>query len=223
MKAASSVDPNFAVVMEGLSTEAVPGNQVRRHSEIAAGISAALSALHSLGQRIEALEETVIRKFEPLNLDKIEKEVSAIRQSESVNHRLFDSLHHELQAYRDNLIRESLQKPFLRDLLVLFDDLSALVADANENAGNAKARPQEARLRDNLTNLLHYLVEILHRLEVSEMEPQERIDRSQHKVLEVEPASNEAEDGLIVRQVKCGFTWHGRVLRPAEVVIKKRP
>lgn len=221
MKGSSAIDPDFAVLMQDLSAQANPAEPSGRSAQFADGISATLSALHALGQRLDALEETVVRKFDPAVLAKIEKDVTAMHESESVNHRLFDSLHRELTVYRDNLIRESLQKPFIRDLLTLFDDLSALVSEADENARNAEARPQEMRIRDNLSNLLHHLVEILNRLEVSELEPQQKADRLQHRVVDVEPAGNEAEDGLIVRQVKRGFIWHGRVLRPAEVVIKK--
>ena len=65
---------------------------------------------------------------------KIEEHLAAIRTSESVNQRLFDSLHEELLRYRDNFLHESLQKPFVRDLIVLFDDLSML-ADQLSAAG----------------------------------------------------------------------------------------
>ena len=221
MSGASGVDPDFASVMQDLSAQASPQGKSASQADLANGISAALSAMHSLGQRLEELEETVIRKFETLNLPKIEKDVTAIRESESVNQRLFDSLHEELKAYRDNLIRESLQKPFIRDLLVLFDDLNAIAVEAEERARNSKARPHEIRFRDNLNNLLHFLIEMLQRLEVCEMEPETKVDRSRQKVLEIKSTANPAEDGTIVKQVKRGFTWHGQVLRPAEVIIKK--
>ena len=145
MSTATGMDPDFAAVMQDLSAQASPQENGGSHADLANGITASLSALHALGQRIEALEETMIRKFEPLSLAKIEKDVTAIRESESVNQRLFDSLHGELASYRDNLIRESLQKPFIRDLLVLFDDLSAIAGEAEETACNPDARPQETQ------------------------------------------------------------------------------
>jgi len=221
MSTATGMDPDFAAVMHDISEEASPLRKSASQADLANGISAALGALHSLGQRIEALEETVIRKFEPFDLAKIEKDVTAIRNSESVNHRLFDSLHNELASYRDNLIRESLQKPFIHDLLVLFDDLGAIAAEAEQIANCPDARPQEARFRDNIGNLLHFLIAILRRLEVCEMEPQAAVDRFQQKVVGVELTQNPNEDGTIVRQVKPGFTWHNQVLRPAEVVVRK--
>lgn len=221
MSAAAGMDSDFNAVMQDLSAQASPTGKSSTQANIANGISAALSALHALGQRIEALEETMIRKFEPLNLSKLEQEVTAFRESESVNQRLFDSLHGELASYRDNLIRESLQKPFIRDLLILFDDLNAIAKEAEERSRQPEAQPYETRLRDNLNNLLHFLIAILHRLEVCEMDPESQGDRSRQKVVKIEPTQDPAEDGLVVRQVKPGFTWHGQVLRPTEVVVKK--
>ena len=49
-------------------------------------------------------------------LKKMDEQIGAIRNTESVNQRLFDSLHHELIRYRDNFLHETLQKPFIRDL-----------------------------------------------------------------------------------------------------------
>ena len=221
MSVASQTESEFAAVMQDLSAQAGPRNQKQSQPDLASGISASLAALHALGQRIETLEETMLRKFEPLNVAQIEKDVAAIREGESVNHRLFDSLHEELRSYRDNLIREALQKPFIRDLLVVFDDLSAIAVEAGQAAKSSKARAHEARFRDNLNNCRHFLVELFHRLEVWEMEPQTKHDRTRQKVVDIEPTKNPAEDGAVVRQVKPGFTWHGQVLRPAEVVLKK--
>ena len=62
----------------------------------------------------------------------------ALRKTESVNQRLFNSLHQELISYRDNFLRESLQKPFIRDLVVLFDDLNSLAAQLEKAAGTGK-------------------------------------------------------------------------------------
>ena len=66
--------------------------------------------------------------------------MSAIRESETVNQKLFDSLHEELISYRDNFVRDSLQKPFIRDLLVLFDDLSSAGRAIREGGRTKKKR-----------------------------------------------------------------------------------
>src|SRR5690242_146836 len=105
MNSSNAIDSDFSALMQDLSAEAVPAKPGQRAVDFADGISAVLGALHALGQRLDSLEETVIRKFDPLVLAKIEKDVGTMCGSESVNHRLFDSLHRELTVYRDNLIR----------------------------------------------------------------------------------------------------------------------
>ena len=186
-----------------------------------AGITALLSAFHSLGQRIESLEETVTRNFEAMQFQKIESHLAVIRETESVNQKLFDSLHRELAEYRDNFVRESLQKPVIRDLLILFDDLNAIAKQLGEAASAKKAHPRDARPYDNLQNVLHFVMEVLQRLEVTPIEELPTVDRTLHRVMEVEPADSPEEDGRIVRRLRQGFLWREKVLRPEEVVSKR--
>lgn len=155
-------------------------------------------------------------------LQRIDEHLVALRSTESVNQRLFNSLHQELKNYRDNFLRESLQKPFIRDLVVLFDDLSSL-ASQMETAGttSGKAQSRAAQWSANLQNAIHALVEVLHRMEVTEIEPKEMVDRAFHRVVSYEPADFAEDDGRIVMRVKRGFIWHDQVLRPEEVVAKR--
>ncbi len=217
---ATEIETDFAAVMQELSGRA-EGGESRRDAQIAAGMSTMISAIHSLGQRVESLEESVMRKFEGLQLQKIEEQLSVIRDSESVNQKLFDSLHQELNNYRDNFVRDALQKPVIRELLVLFDDLSGIAAQLETAAEDDASGPALAQARDNIGNTLHSLVEILHRLEVAEIEPQEKVDRQLHRVISVEPAESAEADGEIVRRLRPGFLWHGKVLRPEEVVSRR--
>lgn len=71
-------------------------------------------------------------------MQRIEEHLVAIRGTESVNQRLFNSLHQELKNYRDDFLRESLQEPFIRDRVVLFDDLTSLVAQMELAANNSE-------------------------------------------------------------------------------------
>ena len=214
------VEGNFAAAMQELSAAAA-APEANLNERVASGITALLSAAHSLSQRVEALEESVMRNFEALHFAKIEDHLATIRAAESVNQKLFDSLHEELISYRDNFVRESLQKPVIRDLLVLFDDLSALVAQLETAATAEESRPQDVQTHDNLRNILHFVVEVLHRLEVVEVEEQSTVDRTLHRVIELEPTDCSEEDGQIARRIRRGFTWRGKLLRPEEVVVKR--
>src|SRR6202040_1608607 len=150
---------------------------------------------------------------------RIEEQLASIRNTGSINQQLFDSLHAELLKYRDNFLHESLQKPFIHDLVNLYDDLTALgqqLRNASEERGGK--RGYVAQWRDNLENAIHSLVEILHRFEVGQIEPAERVDRSYHRVISFEPADFPEEDGCIVMRVKRGFWWRGKLIRPEEVI-----
>lgn len=225
MSRATDIEADFAVVMQELSAEASASvASVKGAPEDAGsayGISALISAVHSLGQRVETLEESVMRKFEALQFRKLEEQLAAIRDTEKVNQKLFDSLHEELISYRDNFVRDSLQKPFIRDLLVLFDDLSAITWQFEQVASEDEERPDKLQARDNLNNMLHFLLEILHRLEVTEVEQLATVDFQVHRVIGYVAAETAEEDGRIVKRVKQGFKWHGQLLRPEEVIAQR--
>jgi molecular chaperone GrpE (heat shock protein) len=134
----------------------------------------------------------------------MEEQLAALRSTDNVTQQLFDSLHAELRKYRDNFLHESLQKPFIHDLAILYDDLNSLAAQlrsaADERGGK---RGHIAQWRDNLENAVHSLVEILHRFEVHEIEPKEFVD------------------GRIIMRVRRGFLWRGKLVRPEEVIAKR--
>jgi molecular chaperone GrpE (heat shock protein) len=228
------ITDEFASAMQQLSAEAektLPGNDwdADQNAEQFAKI---LEEFRTLNGRMTSFEKTVLGRLEKLEnaekhdfaeqFRKMDEHMAALRNTESVNQRLFDSLHDEMIRYRDNFLHESLQKPFIRDLVILFDDLSRILAQLQSAAesGETKRAPL-SQWRDNLENAIHSLTEILHRMEVSEIEPKDVVDRALHKVISFEPADFQEEDGQIVMRVKRGFLWRDQVLRPEEVVAKR--
>jgi molecular chaperone GrpE (heat shock protein) len=193
-----------------------------------------LKFFEALGTRFEKFEQTVSRKLDQLTssakqnespdlsgyFEKIQDQLDAIQSSETVNHRLFDSLHSELLTYRDNFLHESLQKPFIHDLVHLYDDLTSLLEQLKTASPEASGM-SALRWGDNLENAIHSLIEILHRFEVKEIEPKETVDRALHRVLSFEPADYAEEDGRIVMRVRRGFVWRGKLIRPEEVIAKR--
>jgi molecular chaperone GrpE (heat shock protein) len=195
-------------------------------------LSQILEELKGLNGRMTRFEENVMARLQKLEgaeksdlseqFRKMDEHMAALRTTETVNQRLFDSLHEELIKYRDNFLHESLQKPFIRDLLTLFDDLSGLLTQVETAIeGSEKKRGTLGQWRENLENAIHSLTEILHRMEVSEIEPKEIVDRALHRVVSYEPADFAEEEGRIVMRVKRGFLWRDKVLRPEEVVAKR--
>jgi len=179
---------------------------------------------------VQSLESALTRRVEQIasiilpahateaaaQFQKIEEGLEAIRASESVNHRLFDALHEELLKYRDNFIYESLQKPFVRDLIVVYDDLTTLASQL-KTASEGRKSERLTRWHENLGNAIHGLLEVFHRLEVTEVEAKEFVDLTVHRVAAYETTSRTEDDGRIVTRVKRGFIWRGNVLRPEEV------
>ena len=223
----------FASTMQQLSAEAekaLPGGARDAGNGNGAQFAQILREFGSLNARLQNLEDVVASRLGKLEggtnlaqqIRKMDEHMVALRNTETVNQRLFDSLHQELKRYRDNFLHESLQKPFIRDLLTLFDDLSALSQQIQTavEAGESK-RGKPARWRENLENAIHSLTEILHRMEVSEIEPKEIVDRAFHRVVSYEPSEFAEDEGRIVMRVKRGFLWRDQVLRPEEVVAKR--
>ena len=227
----------FTAAMQQLSAEAaktVP-NAPNQPFPIA---SASTSSSQSIDARLEQLEAALSQKIEDMvnavtqatlmrnrelmkNFQNIQEQLVAIRNTESVHQRLFDSLHDELLKYRDNFVHESLQKPFIHDLVHLFDDLSSLVGQLRSSAEEHKSAGPVSQWRNNLENAIESLVEILHRLEVTEIDPSEMVDRSLHRVVSYEPADYAEDDGRIVMRLKRGFFWRGKLIRPEEVIAKR--
>jgi molecular chaperone GrpE (heat shock protein) len=238
-KAASPPD-EFATAMQQLSAEAektLPSHVVQGgDAAVEEGDSAeAREELRSLTSRLENLESALTQKIENVTtalgpaqsvdlagwFGKIDEQLVAIRGTESVNQQLFDSLHGELLKYRDNFLHESLQKPFIHDLLLLFDDLTSLSEQLRKAAEEDRQGGHITQWRNNLENGIHSLVEILHRFEVKEIEPKENVDRAVHRVVSFEPADFAEEDGRIVMRVRRGFFWRGKLIRPEEVIAKR--
>ena len=228
------ITDEFASAMQQLSAEAektLPENNGGKHQN-GEQFAQILEEFRRLNGRMTSFEQIVLARLEKLEkaeqsdfeeqFRKMDENMAALRNTETVNQRLFDSLHDEMIKYRDNFLHESLQKPFIRDLVILFDDLSSMLSQLQTaiDASDGK-RSALKQWRDNLENAIHSLTEILHRMEVSEIEPRDMVDRSLHKVLSFEPADFAEEDGRIVMRVKRGFLWRDQVLRPEEVVAKR--
>ena len=232
-------EEEFAATMQQLSAEAekalppmpiieepfIPKLAPADAPEETSGVSEQVQGLENrllsrLEQMAAEMEAARAASFDE-NFRKIDEQLASIRNTESVNQQLFDSLHAELLKYRDNFLHESLQKPFIHDLVYLYDHLNGLCDQLSSAAQEKGKRSRVSQWRDNLENAIHSLVEILHRFDVNEIEPRERVDRACHRVISYEPADFPEEDGAIVMRVKRGFVWRGKLIRPEEVIAKR--
>jgi molecular chaperone GrpE (heat shock protein) len=233
----------FATAMQQLSAEAEktlpldqPSAAEQSPASTGQNLAQVLQELSALSGRMQNVESALTQRIEQLaktlspaeqvnimvsRFEKIDEQLASIRSSESVNQKLFDSLHAELRAYRDNFLHDSLQKPFIHDLVLLFDHLTSLHEQLRTAAQEKGKRSQVCQWRDHLENAIASLVEVLHRLEVKEIEPREAVDRALHRVVSFEPADYPEDDGRIVMRVRRGFLWRGKLIRPEEVIAKR--
>jgi molecular chaperone GrpE (heat shock protein) len=228
----------FATAMQQLGAEAEKvlgaGDEVDPTAEKAA-LSQLAQDVEALNSRLDNLERVVPNQIEDSatrnasamdpemadHLQLIEGQLAELMTRDGSRQKLFDSLHTELINYRDNFIRESLQRPFIHDLVLLFDDLTELAKQLEHTAEEKKGRGNVARWSDNLQNAIHSLLEILHRFEVKEVETKEKFDRAIHRAVCFEPTDCEQEDGQIMARVRRGFIWRDKLIRPEEVIVKK--
>ncbi|KAB2645089.1 MAG: hypothetical protein DVB27_11375 [Verrucomicrobia bacterium] len=194
----------------------------------AAGENNAL--LQKIGEKLELRTEAVATPAGSLP-EITESLRSLLDQKSGVNQKMFAALHEELKGYKDDFLLEALHKPIIRDLISLHDDFSKIhrqleqaVGDVGEVCGGMFSEFFE-RLKTLETNVAHncgFLIEVLARLEVSLLPPGEgRLDKVTQRALRIEDADLPEQDGEIVRSLKPGFTWKGRVFRAEEVVIRK--
>ena len=213
--------PPFPIVGGNALVPTLPNNEQPPEDSVSEQVQALenklLSRLDQMAAEMEAARAAAFAE----QFRKIDEQLTSIRSTESVNQQLFDSLHAELLKYRDNFLHESLQKPFIHDLVYLYDHLNGLCDQLSTVAQEKGKRSRVSQWRDNLENAIHSLVEILHRFEVKEIEPRERVDRACHRVISYEPADFPEEDGAIVMRVKRGFVWRGKLIRPEEVIAKR--
>jgi molecular chaperone GrpE (heat shock protein) len=152
-------------------------------------------------------------------------------QKNGLNQRMFDALHEELKGYKDGFLLESVHKPIIRDLISLYDDLAAIHRQMQDAVLDAARTESETgvkllgRLKTMDTNIEHngeFILEVLARLEVTILPiGTGKLDKHTQRAVAVEMAEDPDEDSAIVRSVKRGFSWKGRVIRAEEVIIKK--
>ena len=165
--------------------------------------------------------------------------VSALRSrfdehiaANDLQRRAFDTLHADLQGYKNSFLLNELQKPVVRNLIQLYDSFLRL-EEALPAVGRREAGPTveefTARAGDFVSNMESFrveLVEVLARLDVEsyadrhdalEAERLRTLDRKLHRPVAVAETADEARHNAVVRVHKQGFYWRDRVFRPAEV------
>lgn len=172
---------------------------------------------------------------EPPSLTEINETLSELRslfESKIARDRsqsaMFDKFYQEMKGYKENFLLESLQKPLIKNLIMLYDDFTTLESQLDGLINENKHLHIESlkQFQSNLENFRHQILEVLYRMDAVSYEEKheeklERLDRKLHKTLQVVPTDNPEDDGKIEHIYKTGFYWRDKVIRPEEVSIFK--
>jgi hypothetical protein len=157
----------------------------------------------------------------------------ALEQRNVINRSMFEALHAELRTYKDSFLKDSVLKPVVRDLISLYDDITevhrqlVLALSTQEKRGNLSGAAlmmfeHVLAPTSQLEHNSHGLIEVLERLEVTLMPSNTgKLDKLTQRAVSVELTEDPDQDQQVVKVVKRGFSWAGRVLRPEDVIIKK--
>lgn len=151
-----------------------------------------------------------------------------------LQHRAFDTLHDDLQKYKNAFLLNEFQRPVIRNLIDLYDRLLR-IEETLPKIGTRKTGPTVeeftadlGRLVGNLTGFRHALTEVLARLEVESYEDRHDVQQQEalktldarlHRTVAVEPTDDRGLNNRVARTHKHGFYWRERVFRPQEVTV----
>ncbi|MGC3988935.1 MAG: nucleotide exchange factor GrpE [Chthoniobacteraceae bacterium] len=192
------------------------------------GIEAIARSQAETTRLLTAVQESTSKLAEPPPESPKEGEKKGAKAA--LNERLFDALHEELRTYKDDFLFDMMQKPIIKDLITLMDDLASLRKYATADLPDQKPQTdlenillERVRTFDqNIDHAMHALEEVLARMLVERMEASTgKLNKKFQKAISVEITENPDEHDDVVKSLRPGFYWRERVIRPEEVVIKK--
>jgi molecular chaperone GrpE (heat shock protein) len=159
------------------------------------------------------------------NMEEMTRMLQEMYERGSAQEKVFNTLHAELQDYKNDFIYEHL-KPVVRPLLFLYDSMENFdIEIANYERPESDERRSSCSpgmVRENVAFFREQLVEALRICEVTPMsKPEGQYDPKLHKPVDIVPVPDEHEN-TIQRVVRSGWYLNGRVFRHAEVVVGKK-
>ena len=144
-----------------------------------------------------------------------------IARDQSQN-KMFEAVYDEMKGYREGFLLDSLHKPIIRRLIMLYDNFVSVESQL-EGILDGMAKNCNAELpqfQKNLGNVRLELEEVLSSMDVTRYEePLEALDRKLHKTIGRQSTDDPDQDRKVARIHKRGFYWQGKVFRPEEVTI----
>jgi molecular chaperone GrpE len=152
----------------------------------------------------------------------LEEQVAAARQEAAVNYDRYLRAVADLENYRRRAAREKDELRLSANANLMMHLLP--VADSLQLAVNA-ARPEAAAkmIADGVAIALEQFKGVLSRHGLKELNPVgQKFDPHQHEPLAHQPSAEVPEEHVL-QVVRVGYSLHGRVLRPASVILSGGP
>lgn len=182
-------DPNFVTENQAVASEFCQADV--ELSEL----SRLLEGLQSLSSKFDSLQQGFDSKI----------------KYDGSKERIIDTLHKELQAYRDDMHFKILRPLFL-DLVAMHDDMSSLMREAK---GLEAPSDSEARAWRNLLSFQETVEDILYRhgVDVYKEEGEQFVAQRQRSIKTI-PTDQPEKDRLVAQKIRNGFEYEGKILRP---------
>lgn len=137
---------------------------------------------------------------------------------DSSKERIIDSLHRELQTYREGL-HFKIMRPLFFDLIEMHDDLTNLLKyhlnGESESDNLSKLLQSLSSFQDTIESVLERHGVIAYNETGDQFAPQRQ------RVLRAEITDDPTKDRLVYEHLRKGFEYEGRVLRPETVSLYK--
>lgn len=188
--------------------------------------AATLQKLGELSERLAKMEKQVATGQEVLTQiqEKFDKKIAVDGHSQN----LFSAMHAELKSYKDAALFDVFHKPYLKDMILVFDDLNKMEKQAEKIGEKIQEKADDfkddfSHHLNNIENIKALVLELLNRMDVELIDDAEitSIDKQYHKIVNTVKTDNADDDGKIAERVGRGFRWRGKLLRHEEVIIYK--
>ena len=136
--------------------------------------------------------------------------------------KMFDAIYEEMTSYKEGFMLDSLHKPIIRRLIMLYDSFGILASQLERILDGSGMRPngELSGFRNNLDNVRLELEEVLASIDVTRFEERlEVLDRKLHRTIGRQSTHDPEQDRKVAQVHKHGFNWQGKVFRPEEVTI----
>ena len=150
-------------------------------------------------------------------LQNIETTINKQAEKENNLQLLLDNVHEERTKYRDNFFTDKFQKPLIKDIIQLHDNVTTRIttSETEETINELNF------VRQNLLSILERMnVETYENYFEPDIYPRKR-NLKLHKIIEIIDTDKPENNNFVSEIIKEGFMWNEKVIRPQNVKIYK--